>query len=565
MCFNPLSFRRLILIVALAAALSLPWLERPFHTRGEPREALVAQAMLLTGNWISPPAYDGAVPSKPPFSHWLIALASLPLGEVSEASSRLPSALAFIVFSAAFFCFLEKRLPLRAATGAELILLSSSEWFRSASTCRVDTLLATSMSGALICLYSWWEREYRGVPWLALILTVCAALTKGPVGIILPLGLFSFFCWTRSGLKISALPSIVLRATALAIPVVAIASIWYLLGYLERGDAFIEKIRYENFERFTSSMVDEPHKHSVFYLFGMLLLGLLPWSLFIVWALPFCRALKQYKGFVNLRSWWQSQSSLYQFASIAALGIVLFFCVPSSKRSVYLLPAYPFLAIIIERGLRSLEERSRGVLARISSCIVWGIVLLLLAGSLLYIVPIAQIKLDPQAFLQSMTLGKVISGSLLLGLFLLFLRSTVIEVLGLPIQRLGLFTVSAVVVISFFIYDTVAWQLSPKRLVSDPNLERAIKETVRANSAAKLLSYGSEAYGASFYLKLPFSRATAGDVFDGSLVFLEAGKLAEFREKIAPDLTEIARYSSGVEGAKRDMLVVRIGSGDIEP
>jgi 4-amino-4-deoxy-L-arabinose transferase-like glycosyltransferase len=97
------TLRSFYFVVVLAIALSVPWLGRSFHTRGEPREALVAQAMLATGNWISPPAYDGAVPSKPPFSHWLIALSSLPSGKVTETTSRLPSAVAFVLFSAAFF------------------------------------------------------------------------------------------------------------------------------------------------------------------------------------------------------------------------------------------------------------------------------------------------------------------------------------------------------------------------------------------------------------------------------------------------------------------------------
>jgi hypothetical protein len=188
---------------------------------------------------------------------------------------------------------------------------------------------------------------------------------------------------------------------------------------------------------------------------------------------------------------------------------------------------------------------------------------MLLAAVALYIAPIAKVKLDPQAFIDGLTSGKVISVVVLASVLLGFLRRTIAELFAAPIERLALVTVSIVVVVSFLIYDTVAWQLSPKRLVSDPKLKRAIERSLQTNSATKLLSYGSEAYGASFYLKLPFSRASAGGVPAGSLVFLEAGKLAEFKEKIAPDVTEIARYSSGVEGVKRDMLVIRVGGGDI--
>ncbi|MFN4895657.1 MAG: ArnT family glycosyltransferase [Pseudomonadota bacterium] len=563
------NMRRFWVIVLLAALLCVPWLARPFHTRGEPREALVAQAMLVTGNWISPPAYDGAVPSKPPFSHWLIALVSLPTGQVTEATARLPSALAVVIFSAAFFRFVVRRASLQTATGASLILLASSEWFRSASTCRVDTILATSMAGALISLYSWWERKYRGVPWLAIVLIACAALTKGPVGIVLPLALFSLFCWVQAGFSPKSLTPIAFRATVLCIPVLAIASIWYLLGYLERGEAFIEKIRYENFERFTSSMADEPHKHSLFYLLGMLCIGLLPWSLCLLWPTWFgkirgtllagnwdrssCRRRAE-----SILSWWHTQGTLQQFAWIVGVGIVAFFCIPSSKRSVYLLPAYPFFALLLEQVVRSIESRCGRLLELFSVIVIWCVVILLGAALLLCCMPIAGIRLDAGALWQSMGFCKISSVVvLLIGLGWL-LRDAIGDLFSKPIERLAISLIVGVSLVSFFIYDGVAWQLSPKRWLANSNLQKALDSARQNQPNLTLFSYGSEAYGASFYLNVPFRRATVNGLPSGSLVFLERGRLAEFQAKVAPQVEEIMHYSSGLASPKRDTLVVRV-------
>ena len=69
------------MVGALAFLLLIPWLGlKDFSTRGEAREALVAQAMVQSGNWILPSAYNGAIPSKPPLLHWLISLFSTPGG-----------------------------------------------------------------------------------------------------------------------------------------------------------------------------------------------------------------------------------------------------------------------------------------------------------------------------------------------------------------------------------------------------------------------------------------------------------------------------------------------------
>lgn len=548
---------RLMVVVTLAALLCLPWLPRPFHTRGEPREAIVAQAMLATGNWISPPAYDGTVPSKPPFSHWLIAVASIPAGKVTEATSRLPSALAVIIFSGSFFIFLAKRVPLVTATGVSLILLASTEWFRSASTCRVDMLLATSMAGALLCLFRWWECEFRGIPWLAIVLSGCAGLTKGPVGIVLPLGLFSLFCWVKAGLTVRAFVPVLWRGLALVIPVVGIASVWYVFGFLERGEAFIEKVRYENLERFTSSMADEPHKHSALYLLGMLALGILPWSLSLILAVrpTLLRRVKMnLSSAKGLRVWWQGLAPLYQFSWIVAVGIVVFFCIPSSKRSVYLLPAYPFIALICERGLRQLEFQQPGVVCALSRALVWGVAVLTLIAAVVYVVPVGAIKLDLHAYVASLSLAKVFFTATALVVLGVVLVKRVGEVYAQPLERVAIVVIAAVVTVSFFIYDTVAWQLSPKRWVLRPELQRALSST----PPPKLYSYGSEAYGASFYLDAPFSRATKDGVPGGSIVFLEERKLPEFQQIVARQLEHLTRYSSGLDSPRRDIVVVRV-------
>lgn len=517
----------------------------------------MAQAMLSTGNWISPPAYDGAVPSKPPFSHWLMAVASLPKGEVTEATARLPTALAVILFAAGFFSFLASRIQLSAATGVSLVLLSSSEWFRSASTCRVDMLLATSMAGALLGLFSWWERDFRGIPWLVIALISCAALTKGPVGIVLPLGLFSFFCWARTGFRLAALFSLSARAAALAVPVLGVVSVWYLLGYAERGELFLQKVWYENVERFTSSMADEPHKHSVMYLFGMLVIGLLPWT---VCLLPLC-TLKRFQAWRLNRSllhrattWWLGLPPLYQFSCVVAFGVISFFCIPASKRSVYLLPAYPFLAIVLEPVLRYCGEHFESVFGRSTHCIRWFLYVTAVVAGVLICSPIAGVSLDVGAFTASLTVSKVMSTFVALAILYGIWRSTAKRLVQEPVEQLAIVMIGSVTIVSFFIYDTVSWQLSPKRWVFKSEIE---DELVKVPSP-KIFSYGSEAYGASFYLAKPFSRVSNAGVASGDLVFLEQRRVEEFESKIGRKTTEVLRYSSRLASPRRDIIVLKV-------
>jgi 4-amino-4-deoxy-L-arabinose transferase-like glycosyltransferase len=541
--------RTFLLVVVLAIALSIPWLGRPFHTRGEPREALVAQAMLVTGNWISPPAYDGAVPSKPPFSHWLIALASLPSGAVSEATARLPSAFAFVIFSAALFRFLARRTNEAAAFTSGVILLSCSEWFRAASTCRVDTILATSMAGSLLAFFAWWERGYRGVPVVAIVLTVCSALTKGPVGIVLPLGIFSFFCWLKAEFRLRDLPPIIIRAVCVALPVLVIVSSWYVMGYLQRGDEFLAKIRYENFERFTSSMQDEPHKHSALYLFGMLGLGLLPWTVFV------CAAALRNRSRIGLSrstvaAWWRQLPALYQFAWLVTVSIVLFFCIPSSKRSVYLLPAYPFMAVLLQRLVMQGYETLSARMARI---VVWGVILIGVVWASLLMLPVSGVSFQWGAFLESLSLIKVASVLGIVAVLVGVLREEWGTAILSSVNRLAIAIISAVFLISCFVYDTAAHQLSERSWLDSPQF----RGSVDLSQVERLYSFGSEAYGSSFYLEKPFSRATAA-LPPGAIVFVQQRNIDELNRVVGAPLQELARHSSGLEKPSRDLVVVRI-------
>lgn len=130
-------------VVALLSLLTLiPFLGlTDYHTKGEPRESIVACTMLETGNWVLPENIGGDIAYKPPFFHWMVAAASLPAGEVTEFSSRLPSALALIAIILAGYRFFARRRGAELAFLMAIITLTNFEVHRAAFACRVDMVL----------------------------------------------------------------------------------------------------------------------------------------------------------------------------------------------------------------------------------------------------------------------------------------------------------------------------------------------------------------------------------------------------------------------------------------
>lgn len=327
------------IVCVIAVMLTVPFLGlTDFYSKGEPREAVVAYTMVEHGNWILPINNGGDIPYKPPFFHWCIALFSLLQGHVSEFTSRLPSALALVAMSVGGFVFFAKRKNANMALLATLLSLTAFEVHRAGINCRVDMVNTAFMVGALFLMFRWWERGKHTMPWLAILCMSGATLTKGPVGMLLPCAVMGVFMLTQR----ESLWSTVWRLGLAALLSLVLPLCWYYAAYLQGGDEFLRLVKEENIDRLLGKMAYESHENPFWYNFLTLITGWLPYTLLFVFSLfvlPWKRFSKS--GFMQS----VRRAEPMQVFVWLAFGIILFFyCIPKSKRSVYLLPCYPFMA-----------------------------------------------------------------------------------------------------------------------------------------------------------------------------------------------------------------------------
>ena len=291
-------FSLFLLLLIISTLTIIPYLGLTnFHTKGEPREAIVAVSMLQNDNWILPVNNGSDIAYKPPFFHWCIAALSLPTGEVTEFTSRLPSALAVIIMSAMCFLFFAKRSRNDIAFLSALLLLSGFEVHRAAMASRVDMVLTCFIVLALLQLYRWWEHHLRGIPVWAILFMSIATLTKGPVGIILPCAVIGVFLLLQ---KVSLWKTIY-KVLPLALLACILPLTWYYAAYRQGGDTFLQLVMEENFGRFLGKMTYESHEQPVIYYFYITLAGWLPWSLLVIMSL-FVLKYKRPKG--TVRQYW---------------------------------------------------------------------------------------------------------------------------------------------------------------------------------------------------------------------------------------------------------------------
>lgn len=354
-------FSLFLLLLIISSLTIVPYLGLTnFHTKGEPREAIVAVSMLQNDNWILPVNNGSDIAYKPPFFHWCIAALSLPTGEVTEFTSRLPSALAVIVMSAMCFLFFAKRSRNDLAFLASLLLLSSFEVHRAAMASRVDMVLTCFIVLALLQLYRWWEHHLRGIPVWAILFMSIATLTKGPVGIILPCAVIGVFLLLQ---KVSLWRTIY-KVLPLALLACILPLLWYFAAYQQGGDTFLQLVLEENFGRFLGKMSYESHEQPVIYYFYITLAGWLPWSLLVIMSLF---VLKYKRPHGTVKTYWERfkayiahMDRMRLFSLLAIVIIFVFYCIPKSKRSVYILPIYPFIAYFLaEYMLYLLKQRPK--------------------------------------------------------------------------------------------------------------------------------------------------------------------------------------------------------------
>ena len=378
--------RHSTLLVFLAAAiLLLPFLGMAlFYSKGEPREAIVAVSMLQTGDWILPVSNGDVIPYKPPMLAWCIALlAKLFGGEVNEYISRLPSALALIALTVWTFRFyIDNGASRGRAMACATILLTSFEVYRAGMACRVDMLLTFFMVGAFFTLYDYWKRGMNGFPVAPVLMMSGAMLSKGPVGVLLPCAAVGLFMLIRG----ANFWKVFSKLLGIAVASCVIPMIWYVGAYARGGEEFMRLVLEENLGRFTGTMSYASHANPVWYNFQSVILGMLPYTLLVLFSLLSLHRIKVWtKVRPHVQGWWKRFRALDPvecFTIVCFVVVFVFYCIPESKRSVYLLPVYPFQAWwVAGYALHLVRAGSRAI-----SAFMWTICLTAIVAYVAYVV-----------------------------------------------------------------------------------------------------------------------------------------------------------------------------------
>lgn len=433
--------------------------EAYFNTKGEPREAGVALSILQQDNWILPVNNGVDIPYKPLFLHWCIALLSLLTGGVTEYTARFPSALALAVMVLAGYVFFSRRRGSQVAFVAALLTLTSFELHRAGTNCRVDMMLTALVVISLYLLYRWVERGMRGLPWWAVLCMSAAFLTKGPVGVLLPCLVTGIFLLCRGHDFRKVLSCFLLVGLVSCV----VPLLWYVAAYRQGGSYFLQLVMEENLLRFLGKMSYASHHNPAYYNVLTVLAGFLPYTLLVLISLFWIRPRR---GLLS-SGWWERFKRYFRemddvrlFSLLSIVVIFVFYCIPKSKRSVYLMPIYPFIAYFLAEYVIYLW-RHKPTALRVYGTILSSLSLLTLAAFIVVrmgVIPetvfTGKHAAQNQAFLHALETVPILGVGVLLLAFMLFAAVFFLSLRGSDrFQRWGLHAIFAIVFSIFMVQD----------------------------------------------------------------------------------------------------------------
>ena len=318
----------------------------------EPRYAQVAREMLEHRDVVTPTLDGHAWLEKPPLYYWQAMLAYSVLG-VTDVAARIPSAIDATLLVVAVYLFF-RRFRGGNEVDAALITASCAGVIGYARAASMDMPLTATFAIGMLAWWGW--RESGKKIYLALFYAFMALgmLAKGPVAPVLAAAIIVLFAaatreW-RLILKTAWLPGIALFC-AIALP-------WYIAVQLRNPQFFREFILEHNLARFSSNLYHHPEPF--WYYLPVILVALVPWTVFIIVAFA-----------QTVRLWWAERKSLrsepdfqFQFSLFASLWLVVpvaFFSVSQSKLPGYILPAIPAGALLLAQYLNQQLENSQPV------------------------------------------------------------------------------------------------------------------------------------------------------------------------------------------------------------
>ncbi len=311
----------------------------------ETRYVDMSRYMMRTKDYLTLHLNGGYFFEKPPLYFWIETLTfSLFGGKVSEGIARIPIAFQALLGCLAVYIVSAKAVSRKFGLVTAAISATVLEFLILAKVAILDSLLTSCItisvfSGFMTFFVS--EKYKKYCWWIFYIFSGLGVLAKGIPAFVVPFGVMFFAGIYTKTLKEYFKPKYF--AVGLGI-FLAIVLPWHIIMLLKYKYVFFhEYIVLHHLARFVGSNVLNKNEPFYYYL-PVIIWGFFPWIFSFVPAV-----IKKFKEFEFI-SYEKLPSNKDKFVAlniIALLFTLIFYSASSSKLVTYILPAYPFMAVLL--------------------------------------------------------------------------------------------------------------------------------------------------------------------------------------------------------------------------
>ncbi len=284
--------------------------------------------MIESGNYITTYLNGNLRFDKPILIYWLQAF-SVKLFGLNEFALRFPSALSAMLWAYSIWYFTKKEFNEKVAFLATLFMISSLQINIIAKAAIADSLLNLFITTTLFSAWIYIKSKDKRYLYATFALMAFGTLTKGPVAIMIPFITIVLYLSIKREFKF--LFKSLFNPVGIFI-FLAIAAPWYILEYLDQGQKFIDGFFLKhNLQRFNQAL--ESHRGSLFYYIPVLLIGLLPFTSYLL------------KTFRKFGTFLKNDLTLY--LTIWFTFVFIFFSLSGTKLPHYIIYGYSSIFILI--------------------------------------------------------------------------------------------------------------------------------------------------------------------------------------------------------------------------
>ncbi len=187
-----------LLLILWCGVVYLPGIAAGSLYRTESLRAIIGREC-LHGHWLFPVLYGEPFLTKPPGHYVAIGLCSLPIGDVTIATARLPSVIAASITMFLMYGLFRRSLNEHIALVAAMLLPTSFLWLDKVPSAEIDMTLVGWVTAAIVAVYHALEvPHWRTSCWIvALGCVALGTMTKWTAPAFFYLTLIPLLVWRR--------------------------------------------------------------------------------------------------------------------------------------------------------------------------------------------------------------------------------------------------------------------------------------------------------------------------------------------------------------------------------